>query len=216
MIAALPWLVAGGSELWIASTIGGVGGALLGWVGAATAWAGVAYVASRPGWLGKGRPWRWLLLPVALFSRGVAAGAQALGLPERAEVVPGLWVGAWPRRGAPGLAVVDLCAELPRRGECAAYVVVPMLDGAVPSRADWQAAVDAVGRLRRESPPVLVHCAYGHGRSVAVVIGHLVATGVEPDLDAALARVRRVRPAARLTPGQRRAVAAWLTTAPGT
>jgi protein-tyrosine phosphatase len=108
------------------------------------------------------------------------------------------------------MAVVDLCAELPRRGECAAYVAVPMLDGAVPSEQAWRTAVEAVGRFRGENTPVLVHCAYGHGRSVAVVIGHLVATGQEPDLDAALARVRRVRPAARLTPGQRRAVAAWL------
>jgi protein-tyrosine phosphatase len=111
---------------------------------------------------------------------------------------------------------MDLTAELYRRCEPAAYANVPMLDGAPPRPDAWRAAVDRVVAWRKEGRDVLVHCAYGHGRAVTVVIGALVALGFDRTVDDALARVRRVRPRARLLPGQRAMLeAAVASLAPG-
>ncbi len=101
------------------------------------------------------------------------------------------------------MAQLDLTAELPRRGDAAAYAAIPMLDGAVPDRATYDAAVACALAWRAAGTPVLVHCAFGHGRSVAVVIAVLVIEGHAPDADAALALVTRIRPRARMTPAQR-------------
>lgn len=176
------------------------------WAGLATGFVGLAYLARRPSWLGKGTGFEPFLLPYLCFARGAARVAQRIGLIERQQIVPGLWVGGWPRRGAPGLAQLDLTAELPRRGTAAIYRNIPMFDGAVPHREDWHAAVAQVLAWRKEGREVLVHCAYGHGRSVAVVLGVLVREGLAADPVVALAMVRAVRPRARLTTEQRRFV----------
>lgn len=210
MHRALPWLVVGGLEAAAAAGLGGWWSLPFGWAGATTLLTGVAYVGNWPSWLGKGSVWAWVMAPVLFAARGTAAAAQRAGLVERVEIVPGLWVGGWPRRGAPGLAQLDVTAELPRRGTAEAYACVPMLDGAPMREAAWRNAVDHALAWRRAGLPVLVHCAYGHGRSVAVVIGVLVAEGHDPDFDAAHARVRAVRPAARMTPAQRAATRTFL------
>jgi protein-tyrosine phosphatase len=54
---------------------------------------------------------------------------------------------------------------------------------------------------------VLVHCAYGHGRSVAVAIAAMVEEGLAGTWEEAHARVLAVRPLARMTAAQRRLVA---------
>lgn len=210
MLPALPWLIVGSLESVSAAWLGGWPAPVLGWVGSTTIFAGVAYLARQPRWLGKGTPWAWVMLPVLLFARGVAASAQRLGLRERVEITPGLWVGGWPRNGAPELAQLDLTAELPRRGTALRYANVPMLDGAAPEPEAWARAVDVALGWRREGLPVLIHCAYGHGRSVAVLIGVMVADGIAPDFEAAHALVLRVRPRATMTPAQRARVKALL------
>jgi hypothetical protein len=180
------------------------------WAGLGTTWVSLAYLAGRPGWLGKeSAPWLSLvlLLPFHLVARGTAFVAQRI-MRTRVEIAPGLWVGGWPRQGAPGLAQLDLTAELPRRGTALRYACVPMLDGAAPSPERWHAAVEQARQWRAEGLPVLVHCAYGHGRSVAVCIGVLVAEGSDSTWEAAHARVLAVRPRAVMTPAQRRMVAA--------
>ncbi|MSQ02959.1 MAG: hypothetical protein EXR71_13905 [Myxococcales bacterium] len=203
-VIALPLLVVAGLEAWFGTLLPLWAGVWLYWAGASTAFVGLAYLFDRPRWLLKERWARVVLLPYLLFSAAVAAGAQRLGLAERQEVVPGLWVGAWPRRGAPGFAQLDLTAELPRRGEADHYRSIPMLDGAGPRREDWEAAVEQAVAWRQQDAPVLVHCAYGHGRSVAVIMGVLVRERLAHDAPSALAIVRRVRPRARLAPAQAR------------
>jgi hypothetical protein len=207
---AIAWLIVGPLELWWAWVLWG-GGPLarlaaggLAWCGASTVLVGLAYVFRRPDWLGKGRPWRWALAPILLLARGVAAGAQRLGLEERVEVAPGLWVGGWPRRGAPGFAQLDLTAELPRRGAADAYRCVPMLDGAPPSPDRWEEAVSVARAWRAEGRTVLIHCAFGHGRSVCVLVGVMVLEGLAPSWEDAQAAVKAVRPGARMTQAQRR------------
>ncbi len=184
------------------------------WTGLATLWASLAYFLNRPDLLGKrGSVMAFLpLLPFLLFTRGVAFVGTRVIRHSRIEVVPGLWVGGWPLRGAPGLAQLDLTAELPRRGAALRYACVPMLDGAAARPEDWHAAVEQAVAWRREGLPVLVHCAYGHGRSVAVVIGVLVAEGRADRWEDAHARVLALRPRARMTSAQRRMLT---TQAPG-
>lgn len=206
----LPILVVGGGELWLATLLPEWIGWFWGWAGASTTWAGVAYAVNRPGLLGKTHAPRLaaaLLWPYLAFSRGVARAARKGGLVERVEVAPGLWVGAWPSRGDCRLAHLDLTAELPRRANPARYRNIPMLDGAAPDPAAYHAAVEQVLAWRAEGLEVLVHCAYGHGRSVAVVVGALVRAGIEPDVARAHARVLAVRPRARMSAPQRALVA---------
>ena len=209
MTPLAPILVAAVVELWLATQLPLLIAWLPGWAGLATGWVAVAYVFNAPQLLGKlsaPRTAALLLLPVRLTTQGSARLARRFGVSERAEVVPGLWVGAWPRSGSSPLAHVDVTAELPRRVEPAAWRCFPMLDGAAPRLDAWQAAVEQALACRREGREVLVHCAYGQGRSVAVVLGVLVAEGHFPDLESAYSHVRSVRPRARLTAAQRQVV----------
>lgn len=211
MHQAVPILVVAGLELWLASVLPWWAAWLVAWVGLSTLVAGLAYVANRPAWLGKQRPLlRLLMAPYLRFSRIVASTAQRLGHKERDEVAPGIWVGGWPRRGAPGLAQLDLTAELPRRGEALDYANVPMLDGRGMSSHDFNRAMSHALAWRRAGRPVLLHCAYGHGRSVSVACALLVIEGIDPDLDSAEARVRALRPKAGLRAHQRPVVEGWL------
>ena len=57
------------------------------------------------------------MAPYLRFSRLVAATTLTPRSRERDEVAPGIWVGGWPRAGAPSLAQLDLTGELPRRGD---------------------------------------------------------------------------------------------------
>lgn len=209
MPAFLSFLTVGLAEIWVATMVPVWIAWLLAWAGLSTSWVAIAYLLRRPGLLGKHVPWLALvfLWPFLLFARGASFFALRM-MRERVEVVPGLWVGGWPRRGAPGLAQLDLTAELPRRGDALRYRNIPMLDGTSPHPSDWREAVDQAVAWRREGLPVLVHCAYGHGRSVMVVVGVLVAEGLAPGWEEAHAKVLAVRPRAIMAPGQRRAMPA--------
>ena len=205
----MPFLVAGVGECAFGMLLPGWLAWPFYWTGLTTLWAGLAYLLRRPNLLGKHRPKLTFLplIPFLLFARGVAFAGTRVIRHARIEVVPGLWVGGWPHRGAPGLAQLDLTAELPRRGDALRYACVPMLDGAAPRPADWHAAVEQAVIWRSEGLPVLVHCAYGHGRSVSVVIGVLVAEGLADGWEDAHARVLALRPRARMTSAQRRMLA---------
>jgi hypothetical protein len=204
----LPFLIVGLGELWLASLLPTWLGWLPAWAGVGTTWVSVAYLLGRPGMLGKGsRLAFWLLLPFALTARGAArAGVNAMR-EWKIEVVPGLWVGGWPMHGVPELAQLDLTAELPRRGAALRYRNIPMLDGAPAAPEAYRAAVAQACAWRAEGLPVLVHCAYGHGRSVAVCVGVMVAEGLAPTWQEAHARVLALRPRARMTAAQRAMVA---------
>jgi protein-tyrosine phosphatase len=204
---AVPFLVVAAGELWAASASPWWAAWFLAWAGLSTGWAGIAYLARRPRWLAKDGPAAWALAPFLWWARGSSRVAQRLMPESRVEIVPGLWVGAWPRKGVPDLAQLDLTAELPRRGDALRYACVPMLDGAPPREEDFHAAVAVARAWRAEGLPVLIHCAYGHGRSVAVLVAVLVAEGHAASWEEAHAMVLRRRPLARMTPGQRALVA---------
>lgn len=167
-------------------------------------------------------PLKILLGPYRALAWATLLGAGWLGRERPVdEVAPGLFVGrrpfAWERdrleaRGV--AAVLDLCAELPSgldRGPAALPTRrCPILDGTPPTPAQFEAAVDWVAARRAEGRGVLIHCAQGHGRGATVAAVVLVRTGMAADLDEALGRVRRARPGARPSRGQRRAAAAFL------
>lgn len=211
----LPFAVVGATELYAATLVPTWAAWAFAWAGGATSWVALAYALRRPGLLGKGHAVaRVALLPFLLTARGAARVAKRHMRAWKVELVPGLWVGGWPHRGAPDLAQLDLTAELPRRGGALRYRNVPMLDGAPPEPGAWREAVDLALAWRREGLPVLVHCAYGHGRSVAVCIGVLVAEGRFTTWEAAHAHVLTLRPRARMTEAQRRMVAQAVATLP--
>lgn len=213
----LPFLVVGGTELFLASLVPTWAAWAFVWAGSATTWVSAAYFLKRPGMLGKQRaPTLALvaLLPFFLTARGAARVGRRTMREWKVELAPGLWVGGWPHRGVPDLAQLDLTAELPRRGDALRYRAIPMLDGAPPSVDAWREAVDQVLAWRAEGLPVLVHCAYGHGRSVAVCIGVMVAEGLASSWEDAHAKVLAVRPRARMSAAQRRMLAEAVTTLP--
>lgn len=209
MTPFLPFLIVGAGELWLANHLPLWLGWFLGWAGISTSYVSFAYLVQRPRLLGKlDAPYTGflMLLPFQLTVRGVATFVQGRMRHKRVELVPGLWVGVWPREGVPEMAQLDLTAELPRRGDSLRYHCVPMLDGAAAQEKHYLDAVRQVIGWRKEGLPVLVHCAYGHGRSVAVCIGVMIAEGHATSWEEALAMVRRLRPRAHLTFPQRRMV----------
>ncbi|NHZ35645.1 phosphatase PAP2/dual specificity phosphatase family protein [Massilia rubra] len=188
-----------GALLWAAAALLGGWAWLLTWPGTALLLVALAYShfgvsvfqkhGGRTSWAA-----RTLLLPYQMgawtssrwFTRAIAA---------RAEVAPGVWIGRVPGREAlAGMAVLDLTAEFHAAPHKRAhYESVPMLDLRAPSRAQLDAAIDALERLRAHGP-VLVHCALGYSRSALVIAGWLLRRGLAADAAQALAMLRQARP----------------------
>ena len=73
----------------------------------------------------------------------------------------------------------------------------PVLDGAVPP--DLDAYVRLVREVAADAGEVLVHCDSGRGRAPMLAAALLVARGIAPDRDTAVAVVRAARPVASPT-----------------
>lgn len=125
--------------------------------------------------------------------------------PHSHEIVPGLWLGAWPnhqsRLPAGTTLVVDLTAEFPRRIQSEHYLCLPTLDMEAPTQQQLLAGLAAI---QAASGTVYVHCAAGHGRSATVVAAVLLARGTVTTAAEAEAFLQRRRSGVKLTPPQRR------------
>lgn len=103
------------------------------------------------------------------------------------KLCEGLYVGGWP--SSPSLlppgnpAIIDCTAEFPRIKEFKghSYLCVPTWDTRSPQPGQIESAVKWACRKRARNQPVFIHCAYGHGRSVAVMCALLVALGIVDD-----------------------------------
>jgi len=196
----------------VALRAGGIAWTLL-WPALSCALVATAYVANRPALLGKRADGRrpalltLLYLPalLGLWARWHAVRAFSAE-PPWAEVAPGLWLGRRPQvheLPAGVSLVVDLTAEWERAPglERVAHVQLPALDGMPP---DPGAFLRSVEGLAGDPRPTYVHCAAGHGRSALLVAALLIRRGVDDGPEAALTRLRALRPAVLLTRSQRR------------
>jgi len=192
--------------------------AVLIWCAASCLIVGIAYAANWPWIFGKRMdgtiswlralpvlPYQWFFWLYWCCERRIG------GLRPYDEVAPGLFVGRRvlieelpPRVDL----VVDLTCEFAEveavRRHCA-YRCLPTLDASVPP------SEEELGLLMRDIAahpgPVLLHCASGRGRAVAVAAGVLVLRGICADVTAALCRIRSVRPGIRPTPTHRLVIA---------
>ncbi len=181
----------------------------------------VLYLASalghNPGPSMAGESRRWLQ-PLFVPFRVVATGLWVLARwwrrdPPGVQVVEGVFVGprpfAWEadRVRAMGVgALIDLTAELPVAEvfcrEPFTRVRVATLDRTQPTDAALDTAVAWALARRAEGRGVLVHCAFGRGRSVMVTVALVLALGHAATVEEAVALVTRARPAARLRSAQ--------------
>ena len=82
---------------------------------------------------------------------------------------------------------------------------VPIIDMDAPTQDQLDRCVSAIARARSQKMGVAVHCTAGLGRTGAVLAAYLVAQGFTPE--AAVARVRELRPGSIETAEQEEAVA---------
>lgn len=185
----------------------------------------VAFLGAGPRLLGK-RPdgrraaWAWPLFGPYFALNGLAFALARLGdrRPTPNPIAPNLWLGRRPtwREARQGnahrwVAVLDLAAEFaevaPLRS-VPSYRSLPTLDATAPPP---EALADAVRWIARHAAqgPVLVHCALGHGRSATVAVAYLLADGLAPTIERAMAEIREKRPGVGWNPDQRRALLAF-------
>eukprot|EP00250_Pteridium_aquilinum_P006149 c16121_g1_i2 orf=286-993(+) len=164
-------------------------------------------------------PW-WshvLFYPYMCIAKGyVYAKRRHASEPVYTEVSEGIFVGGWPSESSdvpPGRpAIVDCTCELPR-SECVRdlpYLCIPTWDSRSPAAKDIQQAVQwALDMRMQHNRPVLVHCAFGHGRSVTVVCAILLALHVVETWEAANELIKARRPLIRMNQLQMRNFEDW-------
>jgi hypothetical protein len=162
----------------------------------------------------------WLLWPYRRLALATLALWRRFDSMELAHAVgPRLFVGRRPR-GADAArlkelgidSILNLCAEFP--GYSGSFdavgtletVDLPILDGTAPSARQFHEAVAWITARHGTGGTVLVHCAQGRGRSVTVAAAALCRLGLAVDPEDALSRIRAVRPRARPSRSQRRAL----------
>ncbi|KAI3995133.1 hypothetical protein MKX01_031935 [Papaver californicum] len=135
--------------------------------------------------------------------------------PPYNEVCEGVYVGGWPyslKTLPPGEpAIIDCTAELPRTlavSHCC-YFSIPTWDTRAPQPSEIESAVKWALRKRALNKPVFIHCAFGHGRSVAVTCAILVALGVAEDWKSAENIIRERRPCINMNSLHRKSLDEW-------
>lgn len=109
----------------------------------------------------------------------------------------------------PWIAITGLGPEVERRGM--EWLHMPIVDVSTPGpefEAKWPAVSRGLRRRLEAGENILVHCRGGLGRAGMIAARLLVESGVEPE--AAMARVRAVRPGAIETRSQEH----WVRTGP--
>lgn len=174
--------------------------------------AASAYLALGPAAFAKDADGRigWAArLLLAPYSCGVFINSRlwTRGEPRRVEIAKVVFLGRFPATAdLAGVAtVIDLTAELSRPKGDAAWRAFPCLDLAAPQPETLRLAAEAIAAASARGP-VLVCCALGYGRSVAAAAVWLTRSGQAQNVEAAIERLRRVRPRLALSAAQIRAV----------
>lgn len=103
-------------------------------------------------------------------------------------------------------SIVDLTCEFSEclpRDTSLRYVNIPLLDGGSLEPAALDSALAPIHSLPR---PLYVHCAQGHGRTCMIAVCLLIALRRASSVADSMARVRAVRPRARMNRRQRDSV----------
>ncbi|GMH13251.1 hypothetical protein Nepgr_015092 [Nepenthes gracilis] len=131
------------------------------------------------------------------------------------EICEGVYVGGWPSsldKLPPGNpAIIDCTCEFPRRSEFSrnAYLCIPTWDTRSPQPSEIEAAVKWACRKKAQGLPIFIHCAYGHGRSVAVTCALLCALGKVDDWKNAEQLIKQRRPYISMNSLHRKALDEW-------
>ncbi|KAF2294939.1 hypothetical protein GH714_029130 [Hevea brasiliensis] len=131
------------------------------------------------------------------------------------EICEGVYVGGWPyspEKLPPGdPAIIDCTCEIPRKSEFKGhpYLCIPTWDTRAPRPGEIESAVKWACRKRAQNRPIFIHCAYGHGRSVAVMCALLVALGVVEDWKMAEKFIKEKRPYIQMNSLQHEALEEW-------
>ncbi|GKV39754.1 hypothetical protein SLEP1_g47477 [Rubroshorea leprosula] len=129
------------------------------------------------------------------------------------EICEGVYVGGWPRSPStmpPGNpAVIDCTCEFPREMKGQGYLCIPTWDTRAPQPGEIESAVKWACRKRAQNQPVFIHCAYGHGRSVAVMCAVLLELGIVEDWKKAEKLIREKRPYIRMNSLHHKALEEW-------
>ncbi|KAJ6767646.1 hypothetical protein OIU74_021502 [Salix koriyanagi] len=131
------------------------------------------------------------------------------------EICEGVYVGGLPYsvdKLPPGNpAIIDCTCEFPRKEEFKghSYLCLPTWDTRAPQPGEIESAVKWAIRKRAQNVPVYIHCAYGHGRSVAVMCALLVALGVVEDWKKAEQLISERRPYISMNSDHYKALEEW-------
>ncbi|KAK9691511.1 hypothetical protein RND81_09G201700 [Saponaria officinalis] len=131
------------------------------------------------------------------------------------EICEGVFVGGWPFSldvCPPDMpAIIDCTCEFPRVSVFRknAYLCIPTWDTRSPQPPEIESAVKWACRKRTQGVPVFIHCAYGHGRSVAVTCALLVALGVVDNWKDAEKLVKEKRPYISMNSLHRQSLEEW-------
>jgi diacylglycerol kinase (ATP) len=134
------------------------------------------------------------------------------------EIMPGWHLGGYysdvgaERRvlgGRLNLAVVDLTTEFPERLTTPHYCLVPIWDGSAPTVAQMRRAADFVAENLNQGRHVVVHCAFGVGRSTTMMIACMRHQRLCNSVDEGLQLIKQKRPVCKLNSQMRAALALW-------
>ena len=148
---------------------------------------------------------KWLYEPYLLGVK-LNAAIWTRGLPATNEFAPGLSIGPRPRHPSAGSVIIDMCAELPGRGNGKDWISHSTLDLIVPEPVTIARAALSVETARKSGSPVQICCALGFSRSASVAVAWLVRYGGYASVDDAVTHLRRVRPQIVIHNAQRIAI----------
>ncbi|XP_022747798.1 uncharacterized protein LOC111297343 [Durio zibethinus] len=157
-----------------------------------------------------------MFFPYLYFSRVFSMVRRSINSDEPySQICEGIYVGGWP--SSPSLlppgnpAIIDCTAEFPRIKELKghSYLCIPTWDTRSPQPGQIESAVKWACRKRARNQPVFIHCAYGHGRSVAVMCALIVALGIVEDWKRAEKYIRERRPYIRMNSLHHKALEEW-------
>jgi len=151
--------------------------------------------------------WNYCFVRVTYWKR------KRRGIAAATEVLDGWYLGGCfldevEGVAAPWACVVDLTNEFDERGAVAPenYLNLPTWDGQPPDERRFdEVGAFVAARAGRGRGPVVVHCAFGVGRSTCVLCVALVVAGKFPTYQAAFAAIK----AKRLNPRMRAALERW-------